>query len=232
MTLSWCTGRFDPPTLVVGGGTHPTEAVLAATAAAAASAPASAPSSTGTVNAVVIYRYMDTARAWLPLRVLPRFAGAGGSSSSSSSSSSSNPAQQLQQPLLAASPALCVAWAPNVGRRYHYVAAAYGDALVVYKLRRGASSAAALGAGAAASTTGAAPPSASTSAAAAAASTTDDLKLESVQVLPVSSAWRCQWNVTGTVLACSGDSGRVLMYKVSPHSGLFDLVSSILHSGG
>jgi WD40 repeat protein len=47
--------------------------------------------------------------------------------------STSNPSS-----VLASSPALCVAWGPNVGRRYRYVAAANGDGgLVLYKLKRG-----------------------------------------------------------------------------------------------
>jgi nucleoporin SEH1 len=208
LTLSWCTGRFDPPTLVVGGGTHPTESAIsmAATTTTTSADKPSSLSSAGTVNAILIYRYMDTARAWLPMRILPRIAPG--------PTSTGNPST-----VLASSPALCVAWAPNVGRRYHYVAAAYGDGLVVYKLKRGGIGTGTAGA-AAAPTSGSTPT----------AHTTADLELESAQVLPVASAWRCQWNVTGTVLACSGDSGCVHMYKVSPHSGNFDLVSEIRHN--
>jgi nucleoporin SEH1 len=124
--------------------------------------------------------------------------------------------------VLASSPVLCVAWAPNVGRRYHYVAAAYGDGLVVYKLKRGG-----IGMG---GTAGAAAATSGTSSTTAHATAAADLEFESAQVLPVASAWRCQWNVTGTVLACSGDSGSVHMYKVSPHSGKFVLVSEIRHN--
>jgi nucleoporin SEH1 len=212
LTLSWCTGRFDPPTLVVGGGTHPTESAIsmaAATTTTTGADKSSSLSSAGTVNAILIYRYMDTARAWLPMRILPR---------------SVAPPLTSNGAVLASSPALCVAWAPNVGRRYHYVAAAFGDGLVVYKLKRGGiGMGGTAGAAAAATTT-------PTSGGSTAAHTTADLEFESAQVLPVASAWRCQWNVTGTVLACSGDSGSVHMYKVSPHSGKFDLVSEIRHS--
>jgi nucleoporin SEH1 len=211
LTLSWCTGRFDPPTLVVGGGTHPTESAISMAASATTATTTSTSSSTaaagggGTVNAILIYRYMDTARAWLPMRILPR---------------SVAPPLTSNGAVLASSPALCVAWAPNVGRRYHYVAAAFGDGLVVYKLKRGGIGMGGT-AGAAAATSGAS---------STAAHTTADLEFESAQVLPVASAWRCQWNVTGTVLACSGDSGSVHMYKVSPHNGKFDLVSEIRHN--
>ena len=49
---------------------------------------------------------------------------------------------------------------------------------------------------------------------------------EATQTIEVSNAWRCQWNVTGTVLACSGDRGAVKMYK-SDFKGNFLLVSNI-----
>lgn len=78
--LSWCTGRFDPPTIAVG---------------AAAGA--------------VIYRYADAQRSWAAI---------------------------LQ--LEAGKNLLSVAWAPNVGRRFHWLAAASDtDGLVIYKLKRG-----------------------------------------------------------------------------------------------
>ena len=53
------------------------------------------------------------------------------------------------------------------------------------------------------------------------------LELKATQTIHVSTnAWRCQWNVTGTVLACSGDRGMVEMWK-SDFEGKFHCVSSI-----
>jgi nucleoporin SEH1 len=78
--LSWCTGRFDPPTIAVGSA-----------------------------GGAVIYRYADAQRSWAAI---------------------------LQ--LEAGKNVLSVAWAPNVGRRFHWLAAASDtDGLVVYKLKRG-----------------------------------------------------------------------------------------------
>jgi nucleoporin SEH1 len=115
-------------------------------------------------------------------------------------------------------PALCVDWAPNVGRRFHYVSAAHGDCLVVYKLRRQQ------GGGddnpsASTKTTGSGPSGPATAVA-------SDLTLESAQILRV-PAWRCQWNVTGTVLASSGDGGSIFMHKIDHRTGQFELVSQI-----
>jgi len=137
--LSWSTGRFEPPTLVVGGD-HP-----------------------------IVFRYSETSRQWKSIIVLP-------------------------PPLVGE--VLDVAWAPNVGRRYHYIAAAEGKQLRIFKLSRGGD-----GEG-------------------------DTLELEATQTIQVSNAWRCQWNVTGTVLACSGDRGVVQMWK-SDFEGNFQCVSSI-----
>jgi len=93
---------------------------------------------------------------------------------------------------------LDVAWAPNVGRRYHYIASAEGKQLRIFKLSRGGEN----------------------------EGDPVALKLEATQTIEVSNAWRCQWNVTGTVLACSGDRGAVKMYK-SDFKGNFLLVSNI-----
>ncbi|KAL3893300.1 MAG: hypothetical protein SGARI_008253 [Bacillariaceae sp.] len=136
--LSWSTGRFEPPTLVVGGS-HP-----------------------------AIYRYSDAARQWNPVLVLPP-----------------PPTGHV----------LDVAWAPNVGRRYHYIAAAEDKQLRIFKLTRGS------GEG-------------------------DNLELEATQTIPVSDAWRCQWNVTGTVLAVSGDKGTVQLWK-SNFEGNFKVVARV-----
>jgi nucleoporin SEH1 len=133
-SISWCTGRFDPPTLVAGG------------------------------SHLVIYRYSDAARAWQAVLQLP-----------------------------AVTDILDVAWAPNVGRRFHSIAVAAEDALRVLKLSR--------------------------------ENREGGLALESTQDIPV-TAWRCQWNVTGTVLASSGDAGTVQLYKCSD-DGTYQCVSKI-----
>ena len=139
--LSWCTGRFEPPTLVVGGSTH-----------------------------LAIWRYVAASRQWTQMSVqFPKHAG----------------------------PVLDVAWAPNVGRRFHWIAATeQGGPVRVYQLSR-----------------------------------LDDekklLELTSTQVLPVQRAWKCQWNVTGTVLATSGDAGVVQLWKSNP-KGEWKCVSQIL----
>jgi nucleoporin SEH1 len=141
--LSWSTGRFETPTLVVGGA-HP-----------------------------IVFRYSETSRQWNSIIVLPP-----------------PPVGDV----------LDVAWAPNVGRRYHYIASAEGKQLRIFKLSRGSDG---LG---------------------------DTLELEATQTIPVSNAWRCQWNVTGTVLACSGDRGIVQMFK-SDSGGNFQCVSCIQGDG-
>jgi nucleoporin SEH1 len=78
--LSWCTGRFDPPTIAVGAA-----------------------------SGAVIYRYADAQRSWATILQL-----------------------DVGKNLLS------VAWAPNVGRRFHWLATASDtDGLVIYKLKRG-----------------------------------------------------------------------------------------------
>jgi nucleoporin SEH1 len=89
---------------------------------------------------------------------------------------------------------LDVAWAPNVGRRYHYIAVAEGKQIRIFKLSRGTGE--------------------------------GDLKLETTQTIPVDNGWRVQWNITGTVLACSGDKGTVQLFK-SNFGGEFKCVSRI-----
>jgi nucleoporin SEH1 len=131
-SISWCTGRFDPPTLVAGG------------------------------SHVVIYRYSDAARAWQSVLQLPALLN----------------------------DVLDVAWAPNVGRRYHTIAVANGDTLRIFKLSR-----------------------------------ETPITVLSEKDISV-SAWRCQWNVTGTVLASSGDAGTVQLYKCNS-DGVYEMVSKI-----
>eukprot|EP00980_Cylindrotheca_fusiformis_P010708 scaffold2400_cov187-Cylindrotheca_fusiformis.AAC.13 len=135
--LSWSNGRFEPPTLVVGGA-HP-----------------------------IVYRYSESSRQYNQLIALP------------------------PPPI---GDVLDVAWAPNVGRRYHYIAAAEGQQLRIFKLMRNGQG--------------------------------GELELVSTQTLEVSNAWRCQWNITGTVLASSGDLGLVQLWK-SDFEGNFKCVSKI-----
>ena len=150
--LSWNSGRFEPPTLVVGG-TH-----------------------------LIVYQYSDANRSWLPLLQLP-----GGAEKN----------------------VLDVAWAPNVGRRYHYIASAEDKQLSIYKLNRGVTS----------TTTNENSNKPSQQA-------DSGLELDSTQTLDAKHAWRCQWNVTGTVLASSGDAGIVQFWK-SDMDGQFECVSQI-----
>lgn len=140
-SLSWCTGRFEPPTLVAGG------------------------------SHLVIYCYSESARAWQPL---------------------------LQLPPPDKGDVLDVAWAPNVGRRFHYIASAEGEQLRVYKLTREDKGKQKIG---------------------------KHLAVESSQSIDT-NAWRCQWNVTGTVLASSGDAGVVQLWK-SDADGQFSCVSKV-----
>lgn len=141
--LSWSTGRFEPPALVVGGA-HP-----------------------------IVFSYNESSRQWKSIITLPP-----------------PPVGDV----------LDIAWAPNIGRRYHYIASAEGKQLRIFKLSRGE----------------------------------DDennhngeaLELESTQTIQVSNAWKCCWNVTGTVLACSRDRGEVEMFK-SDFEGNFRSVSCI-----
>mmetsp|Transcript_11867 Transcript_11867/g.25689 ORF Transcript_11867/g.25689 Transcript_11867/m.25689 type:complete len:383 (+) Transcript_11867:208-1356(+) len=86
---------------------------------------------------------------------------------------------------------LDVSWAPNVGRSYHLIASCGQDNILrVHRLKRGMTSD-------------------------GQQKTTSSVELESSQVLDTgaSEVWRCEWNVTGTVLASSGDGGVVQLWK-------------------
>jgi len=181
--LSWCTGRFEPPTLIVGG------------------------------SHLAIYRYSDASRQWQSLLTL-----------TSPGTSSAN--------------ILDVAWAPNVGRRYHLIASVDDHQLKVFKLARNTVTAA--------STSTASNSTSNRKSTTTTATTTTkpeyQLELESSQVLqdassekgdndnddtpPPQQVWRCQWNVTGTVLASSGDGGRVQLWK-SDFEGTWKCVSQM-----
>lgn len=163
--LSWCTGRFEPPTLVVGG------------------------------SHLSIFRYMEASRSWQPLLQLP---------------SSANTLHVLD-----------VAWAPNVGRRFHYIASAEDQQLRVYKLSRTYTDTDDNAAGSAASRSR---PGGSNNKPTGAINN-NKLVVESSQTL-VANAWRCQWNVTGTVLASSGDAGTVQMWKAD-NAGNFQCVAQV-----
>lgn len=101
---------------------------------------------------------------------------------------------------------LDVAWAPNVGRSYHLLATCgKDDRLKVHRVRRGRG----------------------TKGDAAIEGGGTSLTYEGTEVLDRGRAWRCQWNVTGTVLASSGDGGVVKLWK-SDFQGRWKCVSEIV----
>ncbi|KAL7547570.1 hypothetical protein ACHAWF_010864 [Thalassiosira exigua] len=101
---------------------------------------------------------------------------------------------------------LDVAWAPNVGRSYHLIATCGKDnQLKVHRVKRGRG------------TKGDVDRNGSQS----------SLTYEGTEVLDQSQAWRCKWNVTGTVLASSGDGGMVKLWK-SDFQGRWKCVSEIV----
>lgn len=233
--LSWSTGRFEPPTLVVGtGGMAPSGSSTAANNAntmmmmtktnSTSSTTQVAGNMTNTggssnannssfMSVCVIYRYSESARQWQAILQLP----------------------------VSGKRVLDVAWAPNVGRRFHYIATAEHDQLRIFKLSRNGSSGSS---GTTNNSNNASSSSNSNSAgtAAAAATTSTDpyaLQVESIQTLDSSAKvannnsittpswttfWRCQWNITGTVLSSSGDGGVVQLWKAD-WQGKFKCVS-------
>jgi len=103
---------------------------------------------------------------------------------------------------------LDVAWAPNVGRSYHLIATCGKDnRLKVHRVKRGRG-----GKG----EEGGSQTAASSS-----------LVYEGTEDLNHSEVWRCQWNLTGTVLASSGDCGVVKLFK-SDFQGRWKCVSEIV----
>jgi len=208
--LSWCNSRFEPPTLVVGG------------------------------NHLVIYTYSDATRSWQALITLPGPTSSGGSSSRISSTTTptlfpanatavSHHQQQQQHPGVV----LDVAWAPNVGRRFHWLAAAEEDQVRIYKLNRESMaypSTNPSSSSSSSSTTTTATTTTKTGGTTTATTSKPHLSLASE--LPIkANAWRCQWNVTGTVLAVSGDGGVVQLFKANM-DGNFAVVSTIPSSLG
>jgi nucleoporin SEH1 len=120
----------------------------------------------GSGTQAVIYRYSDQARSWQNILQIPGISEC----------------------------ILDVAWAPNIGRRYHNIAIASEDGLRIVKLDRAEN---------------------------------NELTISKVQEIPsTSTCWRCQWNVTGTVLASSGDGGIVALWKAGL-DGEFACVSKV-----
>lgn len=104
---------------------------------------------------------------------------------------------------------LDVAWSPDVGRSYHLISSCGRDGLLrVHKLKKTSNSD-----GSSRSTEE--------------RNLSPGLEIESSQTLSTSDeVWRCSWNVTGTVLASSGDGGVVELWK-SDFKGIFKCVSKV-----
>lgn len=94
---------------------------------------------------------------------------------------------------------LDVAWSPDVGRSYHLISSCGRDGeLRVHRLKKSTADEAGSG-----------------------------LQLESSQKIDSESdTWRCAWNVTGTVLASSGDTGVVKLWK-SDFQGVWKSVAEV-----
>jgi len=103
---------------------------------------------------------------------------------------------------------LDVAWSPDVGRSYHLISSCGRDGVLkVHRLKKSGTGSSEAGNNATATGSG--------------------LQLESSQKLDTEAdAWRCAWNVTGTVLASSGDSGVVKLWK-SDFRGNWKCVSDV-----
>lgn len=85
-----------------------------------------------------------------------------------------------------------VSWAPNMGRSFHLIASASGNGTIkIWKLSF---------------------------------SFNDEVSIESFETETLkhgSEAWKVEWNVTGTVLATSGDDGKVKLWKCEYSPSLF-----------
>ena len=103
---------------------------------------------------------------------------------------------------------LDVAWAPNVGRTFHLIASCGKDnRLLVHRIKRG-------GGGGEQSDGN--------------SNSSGGLTYDGTAILDQGRTnWRCQWNVTGTVLASSGDGGAVMLWKNDFH-GKWKCVSDIV----
>eukprot|EP00814_Leptocylindrus_danicus_P013648 CAMPEP_0116043118 /NCGR_PEP_ID=MMETSP0321-20121206/26144_1 /TAXON_ID=163516 /ORGANISM="Leptocylindrus danicus var. danicus, Strain B650" /LENGTH=381 /DNA_ID=CAMNT_0003523823 /DNA_START=43 /DNA_END=1188 /DNA_ORIENTATION=+ len=144
-----------------------------------------------------------TSLSWCQGRFEPKALVIGGSSGSVLVYRYSDAARQWQLAIKLRSHArgvLDVAWAPNVGRSYHLISSVGMDGkAMVHRLKR---------------TKNNSNPSNEDS-----ANLTNEssktLQCESSVELDTKSSevWRCKWNVTGTVLATSGDGGMVKLWK-------------------
>ena len=156
-SLSWCRGRFEPPTLVIGGSS----------------------------SKVSVYSCSNESRQWHLVAELPGHTKG----------------------------VYDVSWAPNVGRSYHLIASAGMDHMLkVHRLKRKQIN--------------------STSSSSSSSSTdpsSKQLEYESTQVLDtgIDEVWRCSWNVTGTVLASSGDGGIVQLWKCDFRDNSWKCVSKV-----
>lgn len=108
---------------------------------------------------------------------------------------------------------LDVSWAPNVGRSFHLIASCGKDnQLKVHRIQRGNR-----GGGSSSGDTNS-----------VGGSGIGLIYEGKTEVLDESQAtWRCQWNVTGTVLASSGDGGMVKLWK-NDFQGRWKCVSQIV----
>ncbi len=128
---------------------------------------------------------------------------------------------------------LDVAWAPNVGRRFHYIAAAEEQALKIYRLSRDTVSSSNDNNNSSSGNNNNRKdkkkqqqrPVKDGNNSSAATTTTSTMKLEHTQTIR-ENTWRCQWNVTGTVLAGAGDGGVVNLYKADSNR-IFHRVSYV-----
>ncbi|KAL3800876.1 hypothetical protein ACHAW5_002027 [Stephanodiscus triporus] len=174
-SLSWCNGRFEPATLVVGY-------------------------SSGRVSVI---RYDDGRRTWLEVMRLPGHAIAGPSSGG----------RTIPRGVLD------VSWAPNVGRSFHLIASCgKDDRLQVHRIRRGRVGGVGGGERGGSQQEG------------DAGNIVEGggLAYEGTALLDQGRTnWRCQWNVTGTVLASSGDGGTVKLWK-NDYQGRWKCVSEIV----
>jgi len=109
-----------------------------------------------------------------------------------------------------ASSVLDIDWAPNIGRSFHLLATAGKDReLRVYRFPR--------------SENGdfIEPAQRSEN-----SNCVEPVKMEKLQELSQNEVWRVQWNVTGTVLASSGDDGQVRLWR-SDYQGCWRCTSEI-----
>jgi len=154
------------------------------------------------LGSVHIYKYSDTSRTWILYLSLESHIST----------------QGLRRGVLD------VAWAPNVGRSFHLIASCGRDGILrVSKLKRIRSNVAA----ATTSTTTDTAMDTSTSNNAQ-ASLSAGYDFDSSQMLDTQACeiWRVAWNITGTVLAGSGDFGVVTLWKAD-HKNEFKCVSEI-----